>query len=404
MKAEAEPRAPLQGLRVIDMTTVLMGPLATQVLADYGADVVKVEPPEGDVMRHAGPSRTERMGPMYLSAGRNKRSIVLDIKQTAGREALLRLCEGAALFIHNVRPSAMTRAGLAYEDVKARNPSIVYLALVGYGSGGPYADRPAFDDIIQAESGVAGLPQRAGSAAPHFVPMVMADRITGLTAAHAALGALMMRERTGRGQAVEIPMFETLAEMVLGDHLGGETHVPATGGMGYNRLLTPNRRPFRTLDGHLAVTPYNDKQFRALFNAIGRGEEFDANPILNTQAARAKNYHAAYELLARIIETRDSAAWLALCREHEIPCAPVNSLEELLVDPQLQCGGFFEEVDHPTEGRIRLVHGNTRWSGADLATRRLPPRVGENSLEVLREAGYRDEEIARLVERGVTAG
>lgn len=396
------PGTPLQGIRVVDMSTVLMGPVATQVLGDYGADVVKVEPPEGDVMRHAGAARSPRMGSMYLANGRNKRSVVLDIKQPAGHAAVLKLCESADLFIHNVRPAAMARAGLAYEDLRAVNPSLVYVALVGYGSHGPYANQPAFDDIIQAGAGVSGLFVRAGHGEPRFVPITMADRITGLTAAHAAIAALFMRTRTGQGQSIEVPMFETLVQTVLGDHLGGKTFVPAIGDSGYERLLTSYRRPYRTLDGYIAATPYNDKQFRAFYAAIGRADEMDRNPLIASQAARARNYPEAYRQLAEIIATRSTDDWLALCRKHEVPCARVHSIDDLLDDPHLHAVGFFQESEHPHEGRIREMQPSTRWSGADVSIRRHPPRVGEHSIEVLREAGFGADAIEAMLASGAT--
>jgi crotonobetainyl-CoA:carnitine CoA-transferase CaiB-like acyl-CoA transferase len=382
------------------MSTVLMGPVATQILGDYGADVIKVEPPEGDVMRHAGEGRHAGMGPMYLATGRNKRSVVLDIKQPAGRAALLKLCEGADLFIHNVRPAAMRRAGLAHEDLQAVNPSIVYLSLVGFGQDGPYAGRPAFDDIIQAASGLAGLFVRAGHEEPAFVPANLCDRMTGLAAAHAAIAALYMRERTGEGQAVEVPMFETLVQMILGDHFNGMAFVPPIGAPGYSRLLNEHRRPFRTRDGHIAVTPYNDKQFRAFFAAIGREADFDADARIRTHAARARHYDIAYALLADILRTRGTAQWLALCNEHEIPCQRVNTIEDLLEDPHLRSVGFFQEVEHPTEGRVLQTRPAARWSHADIGVRRLPPRVGEDSVAVLREAGLGEAEIAELLACG----
>ncbi|MHA7598774.1 CaiB/BaiF CoA transferase family protein [Alicycliphilus sp. T452] len=391
---------PLQNIRVIDMATVLMGPVATQILGDYGADVIKIEPPEGDVMRHAGEGRHPRMGPMYLATGRNKRSVVLDIKQPGGRHALLRLCETADLFIHNVRPAAMRRAGLSYEDLRAVNPSIVYVSLVGFGQDGPYAERPAFDDIIQAASGLAGLFVRAGHDEPAFVPANLCDRMTGLAAAHAAIAALYMRERTGEGQAVEVPMFETLVQMILGDHLNGEAFVPPIGRAGYSRLLNAHRRPFCTSDGHIAVTPYNDKQFRAFFAAIGREADFDADARINTHAARARNYDVAYALLADILRERTTEAWLALCNAHEIPCQRLNTIEDLLQDPHLRGTGFFQEVEHPTEGRVLQMRPAARWSHADMAIRRLPPRMGEDSVEVLREAGFGEAEIAALLASG----
>ena len=396
------PSAPLHGVRVVDMSTVLMGPVATQVLGDYGADVIKVEPPEGDVMRHAGAARSARMGSMYLANGRNKRSVVLDIKQPAGHAAVLKLCAGADLFVHNVRPAAMARAGLAYEDLRAVNPALIYVALVGYGSAGPYANQPAFDDIIQAGAGVSGLFVRAGLGEPAFVPITMADRMTGLTAAHAALAALFMRTRTGRGQAIEVPMFETLAQTVLGDHLGGKAFVPAIGESGYERLLTPYRRPYRTLDGYIAATPYNDKQFKAFYAAIGRADEMDRNPLIASQAARARNYPETYRQLSEIIATRSTDDWLALCRAHEVPCARVHSIDDLLDDPHLHAVGFFQEGEHPHEGRIRQMVPSTRWSEADVSIRRHAPRVGEHSVEVLREAGFDAAQVDAMLASGAT--
>ncbi|TEA76918.1 CaiB/BaiF CoA transferase family protein [Allopusillimonas ginsengisoli] len=396
------PLKPLEGVRVIDMATVLMGPIATQILGDYGADVIKIEPPEGDVMRYAGEARNARMGPMYLATGRNKRSVVLDIKKPGGKQALLRLCETADLFIHNVRPAAMRRAGLSYEDLRAINPSIVYVALVGFGQDGPYAERPAFDDIIQAACGLSGLFVRAGYAEPAFVPANLCDRMTGLAAAHAAIAALYMRERTGEGQSIEVPMFETLTQMILGDHLNGTAFVPPIDRAGYSRLLNVYRRPFRTRDGYLAVTPYNDKQFRSFFAAIGRETDFDADLRINTHAARARNYDVAYSLLSEILASRTTDAWLALCEEHEIPCQRIYAIEDLLDDPHLRSIGFFEEVDHPTEGRILQMRPAARWSNADIATHRLPPQVGEHSVEVLRQAGFSKSEIDQLLAVGAT--
>jgi crotonobetainyl-CoA:carnitine CoA-transferase CaiB-like acyl-CoA transferase len=384
------------------MATVLMGPVATQILGDYGADVIKVEPPEGDVMRHAGTARHSQMGPMYLATGRNKRSVVLDIKKPDAKRALLKLCERADLFIHNVRPAAMRRAGLSYDDLRAVNPSIVYVSLVGFGQDGPYADRPAFDDIIQAASGLAGLFVRAGYDQPAFVPANLCDRMTGLAAAHAAIAALYMRARTGEGQAVEVPMFETLAQTILGDHLNGEAFVPAIDGPGYSRLLNVYRKPFRTVDGSIAVTPYNDKQFRSFFAAIGREAEFDRDERINSHAARAGNYDVAYALLADILATRSTREWLALCAAHEIPCQHVNTIDDLLADPHLRDVGFFQEVEHPTEGRIRQMRPAARWSTADISIRRLPPRVGEHSVEVLKEAGFPQDDIDRMIASGAT--
>ena len=391
---------PLTGIRVVDMATVLMGPVATQILGDYGADVIKVEPPEGDVMRHAGAARNPQMGSMYLAAGRNKRSIVLDIKMPEGKKALIKLCKEADLFIHNVRPAAMRRAGLSYEDMREINPSIVYVSLVGFGQDGPYAERPAFDDIIQAACGIAGLFTRAGHAEPAYIPANLCDRMTGLAATHAAIAALFMRARTGKGQSIEVPMFETLTQMILGDHLNGEAYVPPIAKSGYSRLLNRYRRPFRTSDGYLGLTPYNDKQFRAFFSAIGRVTEFDGDLRINTQTARANNYDVAYSLLADIVASRTTNEWVALCEAHEIPCQRINSIDDILTDPHLNEIGFFQEVSHPTEGRIRQMRHAARWSSVDMDTRYLPPQIGQHSEEVLKEAGYTAAEISSLFTSG----
>jgi len=393
---------PLEGVRVIDMSTVLMGPVATQVLGDYGADVIKIEPPEGDVARHAGSARNAQMGALYMTSGRNKRSVVLDIKKPEGKQALLRLCETADLFIHNVRPAAMRRAGLSYQELCAVKSDIIYVALVGFGQDGPYAGRPAFDDIIQAASGLSGLFMRAGYDAPTFVPANLCDRMTGLAAAHAAIAALYMRERTGQGQSVEIPMFETLVQTILGDHINGLAFVPPTDSSGYNRLLNAARRPFRTRDGYLAATPYNDKQFRALFMAIGRAADFDADPVLNKHAARVRNYGYVYAQLTEIFASRSTDEWLALCGEYQVPCQRVNTLEDLLNDPHLRAIGFFQEVEHPTEGRMLQMRPAARWSHADVGFDRHPPRIGEHSVEVLQQAGFSADDIAALLDAGVT--
>ena len=398
-----QPR-PLDGVRVVDMTTVLMGPLATQILGDYGADVIKVEPPEGDVMRHAGEGKHAQMGPMYLSTGRNKRSLVLDIKQPEGKAALLKLVATADLFIHNVRPAAMHRAGLGYDELKAVNPSIVYVSLVGFGQDGPYAARPAFDDIIQAACGVAGLFTRAGHDEPAFIPANWCDRMTGQAAAHAVMAALFMRERTGQGQAIEVPMFETLVQMVLGDHLNGAAFVPQHGPTGYGRLLNVHRKPFRTQDGFIALTPYSDKHFRAFFAAIGQEARFADDARINSHAARARHYDVAYGLLAEVLTERSTDDWLALCKAIEVPAQRFNTLEDLLADEHLQQVGFFETAAHPSEGEIVQMRPAARWSGADLSMRRLPPAVGQDSVAVLGELGYSAAQIEAMLASGAAKG
>jgi crotonobetainyl-CoA:carnitine CoA-transferase CaiB-like acyl-CoA transferase len=390
---------PLQGIRIVDLTTVIMGPYATQILADYGADVIKVEPPEGDIMRGAAPMKGPKMGHLHLQMNRNKRGVVLDVKKEGGRRALLRLCEKADVFVHNVRPAAMRRLRLSYDDVRAANPRIVYASLLGFGSGGPYAGKPAYDDLIQGACGLPALLARAGGA-PAYVPANMADRVVGVNAVHVILAALLCRERTGQAQEVELPMFETLAQFVLGDHMGGRSFDPPRGPPGYSRLL--HRRPFETKDGYVCALVYNDKQWESFFRAIGRPGDVAANPHLATYSERARNYEEAYASLAAIFKTRTTREWLDLLEANDIPCVRLNQLDDLIDDPHLEAVGFFQEMDHPTEGRLRLTGIPSRWSRSRPSIERPPPRLGEHSIEALREAGLTTAEIELLIAEGTT--
>ena len=387
---------PLQGIRIVDLTTVIMGPYATQILADYGADVIKVEPPEGDIMRGAAPMKGPKMGHLHLQMNRNKRGVVLDVKKEGGRRALLRVCEKADVFVHNVRPAAMRRLRLSYDDVRAANPRIVYASLLGFGSGGPYAGKPAYDDLIQGACGLPALLARAGGA-PAYVPANLADRVVGVNAVHVILAALLCRERTGEAQEVELPMFETLAQFVLDDHMGGRSFDPPLGPPGYSRLL--HRRPFETKDGYVCALVYNDKQWESFFRAIG---SVAAKPHLATYSERARNYEEAYASLAAIFKTRTTREWLDLLEANDIPCVRLNQLDDLIDDPHLDAVGFFQEMDHPTEGRLRLTGIPSRWGRSRPSVARLPPRLGEHSVEVLREAGFTPAEIEQLIAEEAT--
>jgi len=402
MRAARAARGPLHGIRIVDMTTVLMGPYATQILADYGADVIKVEPPEGDIMRHAGPMRNPRMGPMFFQANRNKRSVVLDIKTPGGRDALLRLCRSADVFICNVRPAALRRLGLGPDDIRAGNPRLVHLSLIGYGEGGPYSGRPAYDDLIQ---GLAAIPatirQQAGKGEPRYAPLTMADHVVGLNAVHVILAALMERERSGKGQTIELAMFETLAQFVLSDHFGGRAFEPAIGPPGYNRLLAPDRRPYATRDGHICILVYTDRHWEAFFRIIGKPEQFHDDRF-RSAAGRSRYFAEAYALMAEVLATRTTAEWLRIFQEADIPAVPMHDLDSLIDDPHLAAVGFFHTLDHPTEGRIRVVGIPSRWSRSQLAIERHPPNLGEHTAEVLREIGLSDAAIARLAAEGAT--
>jgi crotonobetainyl-CoA:carnitine CoA-transferase CaiB-like acyl-CoA transferase len=391
---------PLNGVRVIDCTTVVLGPWAGQQLGDLGADVVKVEPPDGDTTRQLGPMRNPDMGAFYLAVNRNKRSIVLDLKQESARKVLVRLAERADVLLHNYRPRAARRLGLSYEMFRAVNPGLVYVGTYGFRATGPYADKPAYDDIIQAASGLASL-QSALVGEPRFVPTIVADKTSSMTLLAAVLAALYHKARTGEGQEVEVPMFESLAAWIMVEHLYGETFVPPVETVGYKRVLSPHRRPFKTKDGHLAILPYTDQNWRDFFTIAGRPDLLN-DPRFKTLSSRLRHIDFLYGELAAIALTRTNAEWLAELDRHNIPGMIVNSLETLLRDPHLEATGFWQLVEHPSEGGMRLPGIPAAYSKTPADIRRLPPRLGEHSLEVLREAGLGAEEIDALLATGAT--
>lgn len=394
---------PLAGVRIIDLTSVILGPYATQILADYGADVIKIEPPEGDNTRYINAHRNPGMGANFLHLNRNKRSLVLNLKQSAGREALLRLAKSADVLVYNVRPAAMARLKLSYEDVAAVNPRIIYAGATGFKQSGPYAAKAAYDDIIQGMVALPSLLVQAGADRPRFAPSTLTDRITGLNTVHAVIAALFHRERTGEGQAVEIPMFEGVTQFVLSDHMGGRTFEPPIAPMGYPRLLTPHRNPYKTRDGYLCLLIYNDKQWRAFYKLIDKSAaEFEQDERVNTHANRARHFDELYAWVATVIVTRTSAEWLAALTQADIPAMPLNSLDDLLDDPHHAATGFFRVMEHPSEGQIREMEIPTTWSKSQPEIRRHAPQLGEHSAEVLREVGYSDDEIKSLQASGTT--
>jgi crotonobetainyl-CoA:carnitine CoA-transferase CaiB-like acyl-CoA transferase len=390
---------PLDGVRVLDLTTVVMGPYATQVLADFGADVVKVEPPEGDIMRYATPTRSSGMGHIFLNANRNKRSAVLDLKKADGRAACLALARRADVLVYNIRPQAMARLKLAYEDLAAVNPRILYIGAFGYSQRGPYAAKAAYDDLIQGAAGLPWLLMRSGAAEPRYVPVTIADRTVGLHMVNAVCAALYRREKTGRGQRVDVPMFESLLQTVLGEHLGGRTFEPPLGEPGYARMLAHGRRPYATADGYICVLVYNDKQWRAFFELIGQ-PALSADPRFATQEARSRSYEEVYDLVAAEMARRTTAEWLAALDAADIPVQRLNSLEDIVNDPHLAAIGYFRTVEHPSEGTLQSLAVASEWSESAPEYRRHAPRLGEHTREVLREAGYDDAAIEALVAAG----
>jgi crotonobetainyl-CoA:carnitine CoA-transferase CaiB-like acyl-CoA transferase len=400
-KKQGTGMGPLQGVRIIDMTSVLMGPYATQILGDYGADVIKVESPEGDISRQIGPARNPDMGPLFLNCNRSKRSIVLDLKQDAGRDALLRLAATADVLVYNVRPAAMARLKLGYEDVAVINPRLVYAGLFGFGQDGPYAAKPAYDDLMQGSSGLAHLIARAGDGVPGYVPTALADRVVGLTAVGAILASIVHRDRTGKGQRLDVPMFETFAGFVLGDHLGGLTYQPPLDQGGYARHLSKDRRPYATADGFISAIVYTDKQWTSFFDATGR-DDLRSDPRFATFHGRLTHIDHVYGELGRIFQTRPTAEWIELLIKADIPVMPIHSLTSILDDPHLKAVDFFQMVEHPTEGAIHSMRPTATWSETPVEIQRLAPRRSEHAVEILKEAGYSDGEIDALLRDRVT--
>jgi crotonobetainyl-CoA:carnitine CoA-transferase CaiB-like acyl-CoA transferase len=376
-----------------------MGPYATQILGDFGADVIKVEPLDGDVIRQAWPFRNPGMGAIFLNVNRNKRSVALDLKRPPALEACLALAKKADVLVYNIRPQAMARLKLGYENVKAVNPKIIYVGCFGYSQRGPYAAKAAYDDMIQGASGLPWLLQKQGASEPRYAPMIVADRSVGQQVASAVSAALYCREKTGQGQRVDVPMWEHLLQIVLSDHLGGYTFDPQQGEPGYARILAPDRRPYETQDGYVCALIYNDKQWKAFVDIIGKTEIL-SRPEFSTQEARSKNYRTAYAMIAHEMKLRSTAFWLEALERGDIPVQRMNSLDDIVADPHLNAIGYLQVVDHPSEGRIRTLAVPSEWSESKPEYRRHAPRLGEHTREVLREAGLSTEEINSLLQTG----
>jgi crotonobetainyl-CoA:carnitine CoA-transferase CaiB-like acyl-CoA transferase len=390
---------PLDGIRIIDLTAVVLGPVATLHLADMGADVIKVEPPEGDTMRNMGNPPTPKMGPIYMAMNRNKRSLCLDLKKPAAVEALKRLITTADVLVHNSRPQAIERLGLGYADVKALNPRIIYAYSLGYKRSGPYGKKPAYDDLVQGVSGAAMLQSRVDGGPPRFLPTLAVDKTTGLHLGMAVLAALFHRERTGVGQQVEVPMLETVTGFWLIEHMFNGTYVPARGNMGYARVLSPDRRPYPTKDGYVCAVVYTPRHWTAFAEKVGRPELL-TDPRFATPEARANHQPQIQKILADEMPSRTTAEWLDFFDETDIPAMGVNDLEDLPNDPHLKATGYFTERDHPTEGRIRTVASPFEFTASPTSYRLHAPHLGADGPDVLAEAGLSASEIAELREAG----
>ena len=386
---------PLTGVRVLDLTTVVMGPFATQILGDFGAEVIKVEPPDGDVIRYAWPFRNPGMGSIFLNTNRNKRSVVLDLKKPEARDACLAIAKTCDVLVYNIRPQAMARLKLSYEDLKKINPRIIYVGCFGYSQRGPNAAKAAYDDMIQGASGIPWLLHKQGAREPRYAPMIVADRAVGQQVASAISAALYYREKSGKGQRIDVPMYEHMLQMILGDHLGGQTFDPPHGPSGYIRILSPDRRPYQTKDGYVCALIYNDKQWKSFFDVIGKPEIL-RQPEFATHEARSQNYDRAYAMVAQELKQRTTAEWLEALERADIPVQRMNSLDDIVADPHLAAIGYLKSVEHPSEGRIKVLAVPSEWSESVPEYRRPTPRLGEHTREVLREAGLSDAEIDRL--------
>lgn len=384
----------LNATTILDFTTIVLGPYATQTLADLGADVIKVESLQGDLFRSARPGRSRAMGAGFINFNRNKRSLSLDLKHPAARDVLDRLVRRADALVHNMRPSSAATLGLDYARLAALHPRLVYAFAAGYDQRGPNAEEPAYDDVIQAASGVAALNANERGE-PRYLATILCDKVAGLHLAVAVAAAIARRERTGLGCCIEAPMFESVVSFLMTEQLGGESFVPPLGATGYGRLNSPYRRPYRTRDGFLAIMPYTTTHWTQFFELIGRHEQAHS-PLIQDPTERSHNVDTLYAIVAEVAPSRTCAEWLAALRERDIPCSPVNSIDDLLHDPHLQATGFFREYDHPTEGRMRAARSPFHLHDVAEEPDQPAPCIGADTRSILESVGYTTEEIERL--------
>jgi crotonobetainyl-CoA:carnitine CoA-transferase CaiB-like acyl-CoA transferase len=388
---------PLNGIRVLDLSNVIFGPYASQILADYGADVIKVEPPEGDSTRRTGPAKEENMAASFIGSNRSKRSIVLDLKNPAAQEALLALVDGTDIFMHNIRPQKLTRIGIEPEAILKRNPRIIYAALTGFMEGGPYSGMPAYDDIIQGMSGLADLVERY-SGEMRYTPSATADKTCGMTVAHAILAALFARERSGKGSYIEIPMFESMVAFNLVEHFQGLHFEPAISGPGYVRVLDRSRKPYRTTDGFICMMPYTDEHWRQFFGVVG-APELASDPRFVGIANRTRNICELLATAADFIAKDDTRYWMNACKRLQIPAAPVTRLQDLTADEHLVATNYFEAVEDEAMGTVHYPGVPVKFNGQRPSIT-MAPRLGEHTRAVLAEAGMSKMAINELVDSG----
>nr|WP_201764710.1 CoA transferase [Halomonas titanicae] len=378
----------LEGIRIVDMTSVIFGPYCTATLASMGADVIKIEPARGDEVRRVGkPAATRGMGPCHMTVNSGKRSVTWDLKTPEGQAELRCLLKQSDVFIHNLRTDAIERLGLGYEAVKRLRDDIIYVHCSGFGTEGPYAGRAAYDDIIQAASGAASLlPRTDDNPAPRFLPMAMADKVSGLHGVYAVLAALFHRQRTGAGQHVEVPMFESFTHFLLQEHMYGRTFLPPNETAGYPRQLDPHRQPMQTADGYIAVAPYTDERWVRFFEVTGYAD-FLTDNRLNSARSRFQHLDRMQIKMRELMLTRTTDDWLMLMASHDIPANRVSDLDEVFQDPHLQAVGFFRKRTHPSEGGYLEMRPPVRFSAGDSADMRPSPLLGEHNDEIVETLG-----------------
>ena len=391
---------PLSGLKVLELTSVGLGPWAAQIIADMGADVIKIEAPFGDSNRQLGASKNPGMAALYLSNNRNKRSLVLDLKQESARDALLAIVKDCDVFLHNNRPQVMTKLRLEYEDIKSVNENIIYCGTYGYSKDGPYGKKGALDDSIQAVSGVAALNELV-LGEPRYLPTVVADKTTAITVVYSILAALFHRERSGVGQEIEVPMFETMVSFVMAEHIWGEVFEPKLGEAGYTRLMSHHRKPYKTKDGYIAVLPYMNNHWKTFCEKAER-EDLIEDERFKDLSSRVKNIDDTYSETGKILATKTTQEWLDIFAGTKVPVIVVNSLEDLFHDPHLEAVDFWKSFDHPTEGQLKMPGFPSKFSKTPASIRKHAPKLGEHSKEILAEAGIDEETINKMLDSKAT--
>jgi len=389
---------PLTGIRILDLTSVVLGPLATQILGDYGAEIIKVESLEGDLMRSNGVNLSPGMSSIYLTINRNKQSLALDLKSEAGKSILRQLIPRMDAVVHNMRVSAIDKLGFGYDQVVKLNPQIVYCAATGFDQDGPDKDRPAFDDIIQAACGLASV-NSLGKSRPDYISTLVADKTTGMALVNAVLAALLAKERSGQGQYVEVPMLETMVAFTLAEHMGGLTRNPATQKAGYSRVLSGGRQPSPTQDGYIAMLPYTNHHWESFFRDAGE-EALGKELGVTNRITRNANIQGLYAALHKITATKTTAEWIEICDRLDIPATPIYTMEELPSHPQLQAVQLFTDEIHPDLGAIRYVRPPVKFAKTPAKVRHQARRLGQDTESILTDLGYSISDIQSLVNQG----